>query len=683
MKLVLSWMREFASVPADVTADVVASRLASCGFEVAEIVEAPEPVIDFEITANRPDCLAIAGLAREASVAFGTPFRIPESAAPADPAAAPVDVTVEDEVLCPRYAAQAARVAIGPSPAWLTERLLAAGVRPINNVVDVTNYVMLERGHPMHAFDLDKLAGRRIVVRRARPGEQLRTLDGVDRALDAGMLVIADGERAAAIAGVMGGADSEVSLLTTTIALESAWFHPRSVRVTSKRLGLKTEASARFERGADIDAPAAAMARAMELLAQIGAGHAIGPIVDRYALPAARRAVRLRASRIKMLLGAEVPADDVRRILEGLGFSLVKSPDAPGWLANVPTWRVDVQREADLIEEVGRHYGYDRLPTTFPALREVAPPPDPRIARDQLARRVLMASGFDEAMTFTFIERKAAEAYAAGSDAIVPVANPLSEKFAVLRPSLLPGLVDALAHNRRHGLTDVRLFESGACFDHRGEHRRVGFAWIGRAAAEHWSAPPREVDFFDARGVAETLCRAFNLEPRYEPTTEPWLVPGRAARIIAGDRGSTNAPPLGSVGQLLPTIVDARGVPGSGAVYVGELDLDALGAGLASGTRMAPLPRFPAIVRDLSILVPDRLPAADVRGTIRTAAPGTLIDVAEFDRYQGKGIPEGRVSLSLHLTFRAPDRTLTDAEVDGAMTAIVHALEKAHGAVRR
>ena len=394
----------------------------------------------------------------------------------------------------------------------------------------------------------------------------------------------------------------------------------------------------------------------------------------------------MRASRITRLLGAPVPESGVERILKGLGFAVSRSRDVASnasemsWSVAVPTWRVDVTREADLIEEVARHYGYDRLPTTFPPLLDAAPAPDPRIARDHLARRVMMAAGFDEAVTFTFIERKAADFFVEGHAELAPIANPLSEKFAVLRPSLLPGLLDALAYNRRRGQADTRLFETGACFTRTaGERRRVAFAWSGSGADAHWSQPPRPVDFFDAKGVCEQICEAFRIAPVVEPGTEPYLVAGRTARLVAGEHRAV----VGLVGQLDPAIVSARDMPGREEVYVGELDLDALGAGAHGEVKLEPLPRFPAVVRDLSILVGDTLPAADVRGTIRSAAPETLQGVQEFDRYQGKGIPEGRVSLSLHLTFRAADRTLTDAEVDEAMSRIVRALEVQHGATRR
>lgn len=688
MKLVLSWMREFAAVEAE--ADEVAKRLAGAGFEVAEVVSSPEPVIDFEITANRPDCLSVAGLAREASVAFGVPFRPnpnPNSSNPSNPNPSnranlsTVSVTLDAPDLCPRYVAQVARVKIGPSPSWLADRLHAAGVRPINNVVDVTNYVMLERGHPMHAFDLEKLSGREIVVRRARPGERLKTLDGVDRTLDPDMLVIADRERASAVAGVMGGADSEVSFATVLVAFESAYFTPPTVRRTSRRLGLKSEASARFERGADIEAPVSALARAMALLGQIGAGEPASPVVDKYPTPAERRRLTLRASRIAHVLGAAVPEADVERILTGLGFVVAhRTPGAASaaqWKVIVPSWRVDVLREIDLIEEVARHYGYDRLPMHFPELRELSPAPDARLERDDLARRMLIAAGFDEAVTFTFVERRAAEAF--GDGALAAIANPLSETFAVLRPSLLPGLVEALAHNRRRQQPDVRLFETGSCFNTaQGERRRVGFVWMGRAAVEHWSQPSRGVDFFDARGVIERFAEAFGATVEFAPAERPGFVPGRTAVVRGPASGA-----LGVLGQLQPALLAACDVPAAEAVYAAELDLEALASTARGEIRVEPLPRFPSIGRDLSILVPDGLPAADVRGTIRSAAPPTLATLGEFDRYQGKGIPEGRVSLSYHFTFRAADRTLTDAEVDDAMARIVKALEDQHGASRR
>jgi phenylalanyl-tRNA synthetase beta chain len=681
VRIVHGWLAELVDVPVDI--DRVAQEISLRGFEVAEI-DTGRGVIDFEITANRPDCLSHVGIAREAAVIWSTRVRTPALASLKADGDASVRVDVGDRDLCPRYCAQVFDVHVGPSPSWLVERLEAAGVRPINNIVDVTNYVMLEMGQPMHAFDLERLGEGRLVIRRARNGEILRTLDGVDRVLGEEMLVIADAQRAVAVGGVMGGHDSEIGPRTTRIALESAYFQPASVRRTSKQLGLKTEASIRFERGGDVAAPPLGIARAAALFEQIGAGKPVGGLVDRYAAPRPAVGVALRAERIARLLGQHVPASDVPRILEPLGFRV--EPASSGrderWNVVVPSFRVDVAREADLVEEVGRHYGFDRVPTTFPALKAPQPAPDAAIGRARTIRQVLTAAGFSEAMTFAFIERAAAAAFCDPGIEPHTIANPLSEKFAVLRPSMLAGLVDACAHNRRRERRDIRLFEAGSRFTSAGEGRAVGIVWCGAAGEPHWSAPARDVDFFDVKGIVEALCGAFGMAVEFAPATRPYLQAGRSAEVWAIDARGRYL--LGIAGQIVPSVVAARGFPETEEMYGAEIDGTLLGV-LAAGDdlRARPLPRYPSIVRDVSILVDEVLPAAAVRGTIRSAAPATLASIIEFDRYQGKGVPEGRISLSLRLTFRAPDRTLTDQEAQDAMTRILTALRTAHGAEQR
>jgi phenylalanyl-tRNA synthetase beta chain len=683
VKIVYPWLCDLVRVPGD--PESIAHEISLRGFEVAGVEPGRLPVIDFEITANRPDCLSHVGLAREASAIWSVPLHMPDVSAPPARAAESsetVDVRLDDPALCPRYCAQVFEVRPGPSPDWLADRLIAAGVRPISNVVDVTNYVMLELGQPMHAFDLERLAGRALVIRRAKPGERLRTLDGIERTLDAEMLVIADGDRASAIGGVMGGLDSEIGPSTRLIALESAYFHPRSVRRTSKRLGLKTEASIRFERGGDVNGPPIGIARAAALFAQIGAATPVGTCIDRYPAPRRPVEIHLREARIARLLGQEVPAPDVERILTALGFTVSPASGGtePGWNISVPAFRVDVAREADLIEEVGRHYAFDRLPATFPALTTAQPGPSPGLVRERLVRQVLAAAGFSESMTFAFMEREAALPFCEPGFEPIGVANPLSEKFAVLRPSLLAGLVDSCAHNRRRERKDIRLFESGNRFTSAGEGRAVGLVWCGAANAPHWSAPPVNVDFFDVKGVVERMCEAFDIDAEFVAGNSAFLVRGRAAEVRSRRDGSAGT--LGVVGQILPSIAEARGLPASEELYAAELDLDAIDA--TSDERLVEsLPRFPSIVRDISIVVDDILPAAEVRGTIRSAAPSTLVSIVEFDRYQGKGVPEGRVSLSLRLTFRAQDRTLTDGEAQDATEKIVDVLRTAHRAERR
>jgi phenylalanyl-tRNA synthetase beta chain len=387
--------------------------------------------------------------------------------------------------------------------------------------------------------------------------------------------------------------------------------------------------------------------------------------------------VTLRRSRIAHLLGATVGDSDVTRIFAGLGFDVADTPD--GWRVRVPTMRVDVLREADLIEEVARHHGYDRVPPAFPALRDISPRPEPRMARKSLLRHVLTAAGFSEAVTWSFISASDAAPFADPGEPPVRLAYPLSEKFAVLRPSLLPGLVECVAHNRRHDRRDVRLFEIGACVSAaRGERHRLAFALTGAGASEHWAGGHRLVDFFDARGVAERIAEALKLPLTFAATSSPFLQPGRAASCSA--RGEA----IGVVGQLVPAQAEARGLSGGDDIYVAEFDLDAVERLVPNGdAQFEAVPRFPAIVRDISIVVAERVPAETLRATIRQAAPPTLAAVCEFDRYTGAGIPEGCYSLSLRLTFRSPERTLTDLEVQAAMGGIMEALAREHRAVQR
>jgi phenylalanyl-tRNA synthetase beta chain len=691
VKILLSWLREFVDVPG--TAEEIGATMSVRGFAVESIEEvagasaeagASDVVLDFEITANRPDCMSVMGMAREVATAYGLQVRRPAVGAStlnlaslkSVGASDEISVTIESPDLCPRYAAATADVTVAPSPGWMQARLRAAGIRPISNIVDITNYVLLELGHPMHAFDASRVGGGQIRVRTARAGETLRTLDGQVRELTSGMLVIADADRPMAVAGVMGGADSEVMAGTRMVVFESAYFNPLSVRRTSKTLGLKTEASMRFERGADPRLPITAMERACALLDATGSGSARGTVVDCYPARIEPAQLHLRRARIERLLGTSVPDTDVRRILESLGFALHDAAD--GWDITVPTRRVDMAREVDLIEEVARHYGFDRIPTTFPALAAAPPPIDPRITRSRQLRQVLTGAGFSEAMTFGFVAESAAAAFAAEGD-LVPIANPLSENFSVLRSSALPGLIAAVAHNRRREQRDVRLFEIGTHFSReRGERRAVACAWTGLAGGDHWSGGSRPVDFFDIKGVVERICLAFGIEARMEPVTVPWLVAGRSASVVSGPER------LGAAGLLVPAVAEQHGLAPGDEVYVAEIDLDA--AERAARTvdfKVEALPKYPSVTRDISVLVDDTLPAAIIRATVRETAPPTLVRVREFDRYQGKGIPDGKVSVSLRLSFRSPDRTLTDADVQAAMDAVLAALRERHGAIQR
>ena len=675
MKVPYSWLREMVDVDASPADVAVAMGVRGFAVEGLEALPDGDTVLDFEVTANRPDCTSVRGLAREVATAYGLPLKDITSLDTLSPGTRePFTVDIERPDLCGRYVGAFATVSVAPAPEWLQGRLRACGVRPINNVVDVTNYVLLELGQPMHAFDLTRLVGPAIRVRTAAPGEKIRTLDGQDRALTPEMLVIADAAAPVAVAGVMGGADSEVSASTRSVVLESACFNPTSVRRTSKTLGLKTEASTRFERGVDPALPAVAMARACALLRQLGAQPA-GTAIDCHPAPVTPRRLQLRRARLAGLLGFDIPEGEVLRILRALGFTA--DPAGAGWDVIVPTNRVDVAREVDLIEEVARHHGYDRVPMRFPVLVAPPPPSDPRSAQARHLRSVMTGAGFFEAMTFGFIAEAAAAPFAPAAD-IVGIANPLSETFAVLRPSLLPGLLDGIGHNRRREQPDVRLFEIGARFSRAaGERRVIAFAWTGAADPPHWSAPPAPVTFFDAKGVVERVCLALGVSAVVEPDTAGWLVAGQSAAIVAGGAK------LGIVGRLAAAVAERHGIPRDDAVFVGEMDLDTLSAQHAEPARVAPLPRFPSVSRDLALLVDETLPAATLRETIRAAAPDTLVQVREFDRYQGKGIPDGKVSLAVRLTFRSPDRTLTDGEVQSAMDEVLAVVRATHGAVQR
>lgn len=712
MRILVSWLREL--VPVEAGVEELADNLTRRGFEVSAIEPAPaaprpqaarqppaagdDAVLDLEVTTNRPDCLSMIGIAREVATIYGLPL-MPPALAAAVAGGDPLPVTIDDDAreLCPRYAAAVAGVTVGPAPDWMAARLEAAGVRPINNVVDLTNYVMIERGQPLHAFDLDRLAGPELRVRLARAGETVRTLDGVDRALPGGTLVIADAARPQAVAGVMGGAASEVTAATTRVAFESAWFDPLAVRRASRRLKLATDASYRFERGADIEAQTPALRRVQALLPEIGCAAAAGAIADRYPAPRQAATVRLRHARIRRVLGVDVEPAFVSATLGRLGFGADPAPGGGEWRVTVPAHRVDVSREIDLIEEVARHHGYDRLPATFPAATRPPAPPNAALVRQRRLRQILTAGGCSEAITWGFIEEAAAAPFVDRRDDLVRIANPLAETAAVLRPALIPGLLDALVHNRRRERRDVRLFEIGRRFTAAGgETAGLGVVLAGTGAAEHWSdgarwrggsAPP--LDFFDMAGIVRRACEALGVAATFEtpaagaPGT---FLAGRAAAVQAAPAGSATRVTLGHAGQLVPALAAARGWPAGGeAVYAAELNLDAVARVAADHDRMVavPLPRYPSMVRDLAVTVPAALPAATVRGTIRAVAPETLLHVREFDRYAGEGVPRGRVSLAFRLTFRAADRTLTDTEIERALRAVVERLAAEHGAQLR
>jgi phenylalanyl-tRNA synthetase beta chain len=645
---------------------------------------ARDTILEIGLTPNRPDGLGHVGLAREAAALFELPFvlPVPEPAAQREgDLAAYIAVSIEDAERCAQFGAGVmldARVA--PSPLSVRWRLAALGVRSISNLVDVTNLVMLEAGHPMHAYDLDRVRGAKIVVRRATEGEKLRTLDGIDRVLSADDLVICDAEGPVGLGGVMGGGDSEISQGTTRVLLECAYFDPRGVRRSARRHGLHTEASHRFERGVDSGDAGWVLARAASLMSKLGGAVAVGKqhVFEARALP--RRTVALRHERVGAQLGVEVAYGDARAILDRLGFACrATEPGIDTW--EIPGFRPDVSREIDLIEEIARVRGFDAIPATLPAVR---PSRDqgPRQALSRRVREAGVAMGLSEALTYAFAVPADLEAVGAPPSPVT-LRNPLGERGTVMRTSLLPGLLRALGHARRHGERAARLFTVGTLFlpsDQRLPHEGLAFAALLAGDRPAWLHKPESVDVWDAKGVAVRLVEALL---RTTPTIRMADGADRPARLhprgaawieVGGQR-------VGTLGPVHPDVLGAFDLD-DGALVV-EVDLLALQACEGQPLRFAPIARFPASTRDLSVVVADGVPAGEVERAAREAAGDLAERVALFDRFVGGNVPAGHSSLALHVVYRAADRTLTDAEVDQRHTQVVSEVQRRFGAQLR
>jgi phenylalanyl-tRNA synthetase beta chain len=635
-----------------------------------------------DITPNRPEMLSHVGVAREGAAGGAADVRLPEFPnAPERPVEARraeregtvggVRVRIEDVEGCPRYAAAVVRgVKVGPSPEWLASRLRAVGVRPINNVVDATNYVLFELGQPVHAFDLNRLRGPEITVRRARAGETIRTLDGVDRTLADGALLITDAEGPVALAGVMGGENSEVHDGTTSVLLEVALFDPKAVRGTRTPHGLSTDASYRFERGVDPEGQVRALERVAQLVVAVAGGEAERAALDLNPAPFERRVVELRPERVARVLGVELPAEEIAGLLEAIGFGV--DATASPLRVSVPGFRPDVTEEIDLIEEVARRRGYDSFPEEILPFRASAVPESPEVAAERRARDFFRRLGFLESRTTGF---------APAADGRVPVLNPLSSEEGSLRDALVPGLLRRVEHNWAHGVRDVRLFEVGTVFSPAGggavprEEIRVAAAFTGASRPAHWSGGAAAWDVWDLKGVLEELAEEHGaaLEVGAPALLGAAVVPTEAFRL------STDGAEQGGGGRVAPGSVDAPAWAGDVWVLEARLPVD---RGAEAAAYRA-LPEQPASERDLALLVPRGVAAAEVETAIRGAAGPLLESVGPFDLYEGKGIPEGTRSVAFRLRFRAPDRTLTDAEVDASVAAVLAALEERLGVRRR
>jgi phenylalanyl-tRNA synthetase beta chain len=665
------------------------------GTPIAAALHLEDVLLEVNVTPNRPDCLSHLGIAREVAALLGQAVRLPPPGlAEAGPAAAGlVKVRIDAPDRCARYAARVVEgVRIGPSPAWLARRLEACGVRSISNVVDATNFVLLELGHPLHAFDLDRVAGAEIVVRPARPGERLTTLDGKERALDPSDLLIADRDRGSALAGVMGGGDSEISGGTTRVLLESAWFAPGGIRRTSRRHGLKSEASYRFERGADPGMVIPALDRCAALIAELGGGTVRPGVVDCHPAPARPATVRLRWRRPAELLGLEVPREEARRVLAGLGFA-ESSADAEGATFAVPSWRVDVAIEEDLVEELVRTRGYDAIPETLPPSAMGTPAEPAEALAVARIRQAIEGAGFSEAVNFSFVAEpdlaplRYDVAVGDGRRRALGIAlkNPISADLALMRTSLVPSLLRNAARNRAQRVDDVRLYEVARVYhpaaadapgdEPSAEDTRVAGVLLGRRAPVGWAVPAEAVDFHDAKAAVAAVLEALGVEAvRWEVGSEPWLHPRFAARLLASD-----GEPLGWMGVLHPRVARDFDVPRG--VLAFELRLEALVRHGQLVPRYRPIPGVPAVLRDLAVVVEEAVAAEAVLAAVRQEP---LVEAATlFDVYRGAPLPAGRKNLAMAIRYRAPDRTLTDAEAEAAHRRIVERLKALLGAELR
>lgn len=651
---------------------------AELGTDVREVLGLDDVVFHLSLTPNRPDALGIVGVARDLAAHFGLPLRIPEGGnGEAVDTLGGASVVVEAPDRCPRLAVGVATVTTGESPAWMRRRLRLAGMRAISNVVDVTNYVMIERCRPLHAFDLGRLAGRGLVVRLAKPGEKMTTLDDVERTLHPDDLLICDAERAPqAIAGIMGGRDSEVDAHTREILLESAYFEPSGIAASVKRLALRSEASTRFERGIDPNGAASGAARALELLAEVAGAEVVDGLIDHYPNPIERPRITVRTARVNAILGTALEPAAVKELLQPLDIGIA-GESGDDFIAVAPTHRPDLTREIDIVEEVGRRYGLNNIARTVPRSPTVG-----RLTSEQRERRlvadVLVGAGLCEAFTVPLVAPADIAATGLPVDALVEVENPLRTEESVLRTSVLPGLLAALGTNVARGNTDAALFEMGTTFGAPVlgtllpvERDHVGVVATG-CVRERPFAPDREVEPADAVAWLEALTDALRLaDVRLVAGGGPGFDPRRSARVLVGGAE------VGSVGQVAPAASAHHGVDAGAIAF--ELDLGKLFGATRRRLPLAPVSRFPSSGIDLAFIVADTVPAGDVLRTLREAGSELLESVSVFDTFRSEAIGPGRGSLAFSLRFRAPDRTLTDAEVTAMRQRAIDAVVAAHG----
>lgn len=658
---------------------------AQVGMDLHEVLPLDDVIFELEVTPNRPDCMSMLGVAREVSALTGRALKRPSLAV--EESGGPVfelaKVFIEDAGGCPRYTARVVTgVTIGPSPGWMARRLLAAGLRPINNVVDITNYVLMELGQPLHAFDLDLLTDRTIVVRKAGPGETMTTLDGAEWPLGPTALVIADATEPVALAGIMGGEDSEVTERSRNILIESAFFDPTGILLTSRKLGLRTEASARFERGCDPEGTATAALRAAVLMAELAGGSVAEGEIDVYPGKYTPVTVEVRPARVNRLLGTDIPADEMADILRRLEIGVEEGDTLR---ATAPSFRPDLQREIDMIEEVARIYGYDRVPAGLPAGAGA----DAGLSRRQLlaeaVAETLVATGFCEAFLYSFMRRGDLDLLRVGDDdpmrRVVGLLNPLAETGEVMRTTLLPGLLRTAAANFNRGNRELALFEKGRTFIARSaeetpdEIDSLGLMLYGAYGPPSWSNAPGPADLFDLKGALESLADVLGVELGFEPAEVAFFAPGRSARVML--KGAR----IGVMGQLHPSVASGFGLEGE--VFAAEIATAPMLDAAVEVRRYSPVGRFPNVKVDIAVIVDAGLAAGEVEHEIRSSGGAWLKSARLFDVYTGTQVPGGRKSLAYALEFGSGEGTLTDEQAHAEMDRIVACLAERFGAVLR
>jgi phenylalanyl-tRNA synthetase beta chain len=696
MKVSYNWLKEFVDVPA--SPEEVASRLALSGTNIASIeTGAHDAVIDAEITSNRPDCLGMLGIAREIGAIYRLPLKI-NSPKPAESKTAragdAVTVKIEAQDLCGRFTARAIHgVKIQPSPKWLKDRLEAAGTGSINNVVDISNYVMLELGHPLHTFDYDLVRNHSIVVRRAKPGEKMKTLDGIERTLDPNICMVCDGDgsRSVGIGGIMGGAETEISFSTRNVLIECAWFDPISIRRAARSLRLHTEASTRFGRGADPEMAEFASRRAAELILQVAGGELLSGVVDIY--PGKRAAKKITITRAELLriMGADVPDKDLETILSALGFAPLRVDQTRGaansllaaWECTQPSWRADVEREIDLIEEVARVHGLAKFPPRLPASRAGAARLPHYEAETRLRER-LIGLGYHEVLTIPHVAEERNELFRPPDAAVAKLTNPLSEEAGVLRSTGAVTMASAIEWNLNHGQRNVRLFEIGSHYrfveGKPVETRVLSIGATGAARPQALYDSPRDYTFADLKGDLDAI-GALSGGLRWEHGGPDWLNPARRGAISLGKE---SGPALGSAGQLAKRVAEKFKFRQD--VFLAEINLGPLYCmyyGTKNSRRYEPLPRFPAVERDFSLFLADGVAFAQVQQTIQSLGIAEIVSVEAADLFRGKNVPVGKFSLLVRVVFQSREATLTEAQINDLSARIVAALEKELGAALR